>query len=66
MIIVPLLSPEPVGWYQHPQLYSGVGADIVIESISPTTTARGRIFTLEHKERRDHIRNRVRATGSVD
>jgi hypothetical protein len=34
MIIVRLLSPEPVGWYQHHQLYSGVGADIVMESIS--------------------------------
>jgi hypothetical protein len=34
MIIVRLLSPEPVGWYQHHQLYSGVGADIVMESIA--------------------------------
>jgi hypothetical protein len=34
MIIVRLLSPEPVGWIQHHQLYSGVGADIVMESIS--------------------------------
>src|SRR5256885_11006255 len=25
-------SPEPVGWLQHHQLYSGVGADIVMES----------------------------------
>ncbi len=25
-------SPEPVGWHQ---LYSGVGADIVVESITP-------------------------------
>jgi len=34
MIIVRLLSPEPVGWIQHHQLYSGVGADIVMESIA--------------------------------
>jgi hypothetical protein len=31
---VRLLSPEPVGWIQHHQLYSGLGADIVMESIS--------------------------------
>jgi hypothetical protein len=30
---VRLLSPEPVGWLSHHQLYSGVGADIVMESI---------------------------------
>jgi len=29
-----LLSPEPVGWFWHHQLYSGRGADIVMESIS--------------------------------
>jgi hypothetical protein len=34
MIIVRLLSPEPVGWLCHHQLYSGFGADIVMESIS--------------------------------
>jgi hypothetical protein len=34
MIIVRLLSPEPVGWLWHHQLYSGVGADIVMESIA--------------------------------
>jgi hypothetical protein len=34
MIIVRLLSPEPVGWIQHHQLYSGLGADIVMESIT--------------------------------
>jgi hypothetical protein len=34
MIIVRLLSPEPVGWYQHHQLYSGLGADIVMGSIT--------------------------------
>jgi hypothetical protein len=34
MIIVRLLSPEPVGWLSHHQLYSGLGADIVIESIT--------------------------------
>src|ERR1700722_14768524 len=33
---VRLLSPEPVGWIQHHQLYSGLGADIVMESISLT------------------------------
>ena len=32
MIIVRLLSPEPVGWIQHHQLYSSIGADIVMES----------------------------------
>jgi len=31
---VRLLSPEPVGWLSHHQLYSGVGADIVMESIT--------------------------------
>ena len=31
-----LLSPEPVGWCWHHQLYSGVGADIVMESITFT------------------------------
>ena len=35
-----LLSPEPVGWLQHHQLYSGLGADTVIESITPTTRSR--------------------------
>jgi hypothetical protein len=30
---VRLLSPEPVGWIQHHQLYSGGGADIVMQSI---------------------------------
>jgi len=30
---VRLLSPEPVGWLSHHQLYSDVGADIVMESI---------------------------------
>jgi hypothetical protein len=33
---VRLLSPEPVGWIQHHQLYSGRGADIVMESITLT------------------------------
>jgi hypothetical protein len=31
---VRLLSPEPVGWLSHHQLYSDVGADIVMESIT--------------------------------
>jgi hypothetical protein len=31
---VRLLSPEPVGWIQHHQLYSSGGADIVMESIT--------------------------------
>jgi hypothetical protein len=35
-IIVRLLSPEPVGWIQHHQLYSSVGADIVMESVTLT------------------------------
>jgi hypothetical protein len=34
MIIVRILSPEPVGWLQHHQLYSGLGADTVMESMS--------------------------------
>jgi hypothetical protein len=34
MIIVRLLSPEPVGWLSTTKLYSGVGADIVMESIT--------------------------------
>jgi hypothetical protein len=34
MIIVRLLSPEPVGWLSHHQLYSGLAADIVMESIT--------------------------------
>jgi hypothetical protein len=34
MIIVRLLSPEPVGWLSTTQLYSGLGADIVMESIT--------------------------------
>src|SRR5580698_3390016 len=33
---VRLLSPEPVGWIQHHQLYSSVGADIVMESVTLT------------------------------
>ena len=35
MIIVRLLSPEPFWLVQHHQVYSGLGADIVMESISP-------------------------------
>jgi hypothetical protein len=31
---VRLLSPEPVGWIQHHQLYSSGGADIVMQSIA--------------------------------
>jgi len=31
---VRLPSPEPVGWIQHHQLYSGAGADVVMESIA--------------------------------
>jgi hypothetical protein len=34
MIILRLLSPEPVGWFCHLQLYPGAGADIVMESIT--------------------------------
>src|SRR5580698_10504289 len=34
---VRLLSPEPVGWIQHHQLYSSGGADIVMESITLKT-----------------------------
>jgi hypothetical protein len=38
---VRLLSPEPVGWIQHHQLYSSVGADIVMESITLKPSVRG-------------------------
>jgi hypothetical protein len=31
---VRLLSPEPVGRIQHHQFFSGLGADIVMESIA--------------------------------
>jgi hypothetical protein len=41
MIIVRLLSPEPVGWYQHHQLYPGLGADNVMESITLTDSGFG-------------------------
>jgi hypothetical protein len=34
MIIVRLLSPEPFWLVQHHQVYSGLGADIVMESIT--------------------------------
>ncbi len=34
MIIVRLLFPEPAGWFCHHQLYSGIGADIVMESVT--------------------------------
>jgi hypothetical protein len=34
MIIVRLLSPEPFGWFGTTKVYSGVGADIVMESIT--------------------------------
>jgi hypothetical protein len=46
MIIVRLLSPEPVGWLTHHQLYSGLGADIVMESISLTPPVVGEMATL--------------------
>jgi hypothetical protein len=36
MIIVRLLSPEPSWLVCATKVYSGVGADIVMESISPT------------------------------
>jgi hypothetical protein len=45
MIIVRLLSPEPVGWLCHHQLYSGFGADIVMESISLKTPQIGLALT---------------------
>jgi hypothetical protein len=34
MIIVRLLSPEPFGWFGTTKVYSGVGADIVMESFT--------------------------------
>jgi hypothetical protein len=34
MIIVRLLSPKPFGWFGTTKVYSGVGADIVMESIT--------------------------------
>ena len=56
MIIVRLLSPEPVGWIQHHQLYSGLGADIVMESISLTVG-------LMHYERGADLRNAAPQNG---
>jgi len=41
MIIVRLLSPEPVGWIQHHQLYSSGGADIVMQSIALKSAVAG-------------------------
>jgi hypothetical protein len=41
MTIVRLLSSEPVGWVQHHQLDSGVGTDIVMESIALIIRAKG-------------------------
>jgi hypothetical protein len=43
---VRLLSPEPVGWFWHHQLYSGLGADIVMESIS-LRTPRGVVVSVK-------------------
>jgi hypothetical protein len=37
MIIVRLLSPEPFGWFGTTKVYSGMGADIVMESITLKT-----------------------------
>ena len=37
MIIVRLLSPEPVGWLSTTNFTRGVGADIVMESITLRT-----------------------------
>ena len=37
MIIVRLLSPSLPGWFWRHQVYSGLGAGIVMESISLTT-----------------------------
>ena len=42
VIIVRLLSPEPVGLIQPHQLYSGLGADIAMESITGFATALNR------------------------
>jgi hypothetical protein len=38
---VRLLSPEPFGWFCTTKAYSGVGADIVMESITLKSPARG-------------------------
>jgi hypothetical protein len=46
MIIVRLLFSEPVGWLRHHQLYLDLGADIVMESISPMSTGD---FTNEYR-----------------
>src|SRR5580692_5968323 len=45
---VRLLSPEPVGWIQHHQLYSSVGADIVMESITLKTPSMSEMAWLHH------------------
>jgi hypothetical protein len=34
MIIVRFLSPEPFDWFGTTKVYSGAGADIVMESIT--------------------------------
>jgi hypothetical protein len=41
-------SPEPVGWIQHHQLYSSVGADIVMESITLKTPSMSEMAWLHH------------------
>jgi hypothetical protein len=40
-------SPEPVGWIQHHQLYSSVGADIVMESITLKTPSMSEMACLQ-------------------
>jgi hypothetical protein len=47
---VRLLSPEPVGWLSHHQLYSGVGADIVMESIVVLTSPQWPLVRLHATE----------------
>jgi hypothetical protein len=49
MIIVRLLSPEPFGWFGTTKVYSGIGADIVMESI--TLMDRGKAITLRNLQR---------------
>jgi hypothetical protein len=45
---VRLLSPEPVGWIQHHQLYSRVEADIFMQSITLKTPSMSEMASLEN------------------
>jgi hypothetical protein len=46
--MVRLLSPEPVGWLEHHQLYSSAGADIVMESIRSAMVVAGPLVVIDY------------------